>query len=260
MSGWTFPLSAGVEATAAALDIAVGLAPGSLRPAWSRVVAERAAISIPGTVAQLSTPAIAAFDGGAGEPGETAPQEVFLHTAPGQPVVFPRSNVEKCVNVIVARQTRERAVADAEAAVRAVHIRLRPDNPLTERFLFAGHGGPSAYEPVTETCRRALQAMPAYRVPEEGPPSGLRILPLPGLDLEPGVDWHGAALSDSVHRCLQLTHLTLASPGVAGWRLGGVFWRALLRGGVQGGCYVADSLLASSEPRALLARWVGLWA
>ena len=53
MSGWTFPFSSGVEVTAAALRIAVGLPPGSMRPARRWTSAERAFISIPGIVAAV---------------------------------------------------------------------------------------------------------------------------------------------------------------------------------------------------------------
>ena len=53
MSGWTFPLSSGVEVTEAALNIAVGLPPGDLTPRFSRTCAERGIISIPGVVASV---------------------------------------------------------------------------------------------------------------------------------------------------------------------------------------------------------------
>ena len=50
MSGWTFPLSSGIELTRAALRIAMGLPVPALEARVRHTAAERAVISIDGTV------------------------------------------------------------------------------------------------------------------------------------------------------------------------------------------------------------------
>ena len=121
MSGWTYPLSSGVALTAAALKIAVGDPPGDLNPSKHHVSAERAFYSIPGIVESIS--------GFEPESGEAA----FLSVKPGDSVVFPRNNVEKCGNYIFSSRERKTAEKLAEEACRNVIIRLslEPGQPLS---------------------------------------------------------------------------------------------------------------------------------
>ncbi|HTP59170.1 MAG TPA: ATP-grasp domain-containing protein, partial [Spirochaetia bacterium] len=128
MSGWTFPLSSGVEVTQAAMNIAVGLPPGDLLPRLKNVVAERAFISVPGKVAQVI---------GAEEARRIAGvAEVFMRTSGGDTVVFPANNVEKCGNILAVGTTREAAVETARAALGRISIRLEPLQEATTRYLF----------------------------------------------------------------------------------------------------------------------------
>ena len=93
MSGWTFPLASGVEVTEAALNIAVGLPPGDLAPRLRKVCAERALISIPGIVER-------GRGRRRGAEAEAESKRSFLRVAPGDTVVFPSNNVQKCGNVL----------------------------------------------------------------------------------------------------------------------------------------------------------------
>jgi len=81
MSGWTYPLSCGVEVTEAALNIALGDPPGDLEPSRDWVSAERAFISIPGRVGALE-----GLEQARSEPWI---EELFLRTAAGEMVQLP---------------------------------------------------------------------------------------------------------------------------------------------------------------------------
>jgi hypothetical protein len=74
-----------------------------------------------------------------------------MRVAPGDKVVFPRNNVEKCGNVISAARDRDEAVAMAERAANMILIRLEPGNEETEAFLFdapfGGDGDEAAFPP-----------------------------------------------------------------------------------------------------------------
>ena len=138
MSGWTFPYASGFEVTRAAIEIAMGIEP--VFPArfndWTS--AERAVISIPGTVRSIM-----GADEAAAMPGV---RNVFMRAAPGDKVRFPRNNVEKCGNVISAARDRDEAARMADKAANAILIRLEPENEETEAFL-SGEGGGAAFPP-----------------------------------------------------------------------------------------------------------------
>jgi biotin carboxylase len=127
MSGWTFPHSSGFEVTRAAIEIAMGQKPAFSAESKGWVSAERAVISIPGTVRSVT-----GVEAASRRPGV---QNVFMRTAAGGKVSFPRNNVEKCGNVISAARSRIEAMASAEDAANAILIRLEPGNPETEAFL-----------------------------------------------------------------------------------------------------------------------------
>jgi biotin carboxylase len=119
MSGWTYPLSSGVELTRGAIYAALGEeAPaGLLEPKKHWVSAERAFISEDGIVESIE-----GFDRLLERPGVEA---AFLRVKPGDRVNLPQNNVEKCGNVISAAPTREEAVRIAEEAAASVKILLK---------------------------------------------------------------------------------------------------------------------------------------
>jgi biotin carboxylase len=127
MSGWTFPYSNGFEVTKAAIEVAMGKQP---RFPWERkgwASAERAVISIPGTIR-----AITGVEEAAKMPGI---KDVFMRVTPGSKVTFPKNNVEKCGNVISMAQLKEDATNAAKNAANSILIRLEPGDPDTEAFL-----------------------------------------------------------------------------------------------------------------------------
>jgi hypothetical protein len=235
MSGWTFPLSSGVEVTEAAMNIAVGMPPGSLSPRYHRTCAERAFISIPGTVEQVW-----GLEDAKKLPGVV---EVFARVAPGSEVVFPANNVEKCGNVIAFSDTRAEAVDAAERGIASIGIRLRPLTGATNRFLFHGSGH-SAYAAAPLELLSALDRMPPFRGdPARAASNGiLRVEPLPGFEQSAARDWHGTRLSEAVRLALLHGDAAFSSDRSGGsFVLAGLFWRAMVRGSVQGGVYLLDS-------------------
>ncbi|MGA2764302.1 MAG: ATP-grasp domain-containing protein [Spirochaetia bacterium] len=235
MSGWTFPLSSGVEVTEAALRIAVGLPPGDLSPRFMKVVAERAFISIPGKVAELV---------GEEEARELpGVAEVFLRAAPGDEVVFPSNNVEKCGNVITVGNTRDEAVTAARAALSQISVRLRPLQESTTRYLFRGSGN-DAFEVRDPSIVNALLRMPPFlgdpRRARPGDPIAVSRLPaFEGLDC---TDWHGVTPAEAVRAAMHGGGCRTDGSRPDGLVLAGLFWRAILRGSAQGGRYLLESV------------------
>ena len=142
MSGWTVPYSCGLDITAAALTLALGGSPRlhtcgkdafvvPLKQNCPFVSAERAWISIPGQVASVSGL----------EAARAAPfvKDVFPRAGAGDTVVFPQNNVEKCGNVLSAAPSRREAVEASEAACRKIILRLTPHVAETDAFLAELH-------------------------------------------------------------------------------------------------------------------------
>jgi biotin carboxylase len=247
MSGWTFPLSSGVDVTGAALTIAVGLPPGDLAPRLARVSAERAFISIPGTVREIT-----GLDRARAVQGVT---DVFARVGPGGRVVFPRNNVEKCGNVIAVDVDRREAVRIARAAIACICLRLEPLDTRTDDFLFGE--GVHAFPAGARRAARGLAALP----PWEGeaalfrPGAALPVLPLEGWHAIEDEDWHGAGFVQSARQALEECNARLVGPG-GGFAIGRLFWSCLLRGSRQGALYLADSVRAAAS-RGQLAAFLG---
>ena len=252
MSGWTFPLSSGVEVTEAAMNIAVGIPPGNLAPRYHRTCAERAFISIPGIVDQLW-----GVEDAKGHPGVAA---VFTRVGPGSEVMFPANNVEKCGNVISAADTRQEAVEAAERAIAALGIRLRPLTESTTRFLFH-ESGRNAFPFAPAELLSEISRMPPFRgdLAQAAAPGTIHVDPLPGVSHDELRDWHGTPLAEAVR--LALLHGDGAmDTGRADTPLvlSGLFWKAMMRGSVQGGVYILDSARSAASQGRLMHFLAGL--
>lgn len=241
MSGWTFPLSSGVEVTEAALNIAVGLPPGNLAPRVQRVCAERALISVPGIIQDVD---------GAEEARKTiGVEEIFLRIAPGDTVVFPSNNVQKCGNVLTVADRRDEAESAASRALGLFQIRLRPLVSATSIHLFRPDAH-DCFESLPHEVRSSINAMPAFRgapaltdwdapIPIECPP---------GWDRCRQKDWHGLEFADSARLAwARGGGSILPIEGRDDFQVCGMFWKAFVRGGHQGGVYVLDSIRAAAR-------------
>jgi hypothetical protein len=248
MSGWTFPLSCGVEVTEAALNVAVGLPPGDLSPLFSAVSAERAFISIPGRIQALEgLPEVRQVDG---------LQELFLRVRVGDRVRLPVNNLEKCGNVITRAPTRARAVGAADRARQQVFLRLEPGDGETLAFLRDPSPGPwTAFSRLSEALGKAVAGMPeavgqlgSARLGAEG----LAVLRPEGLKADPACDWHGLSLSGALEQVERLTRVPSAEVPMPGrLTLGRVFWEALRRGGVQAGVFLIETLCRADPAEVL---------
>jgi len=152
MSGWTYPYSCGALPVKAAILMAMGYEPQGLIPQKKWTCAERAFISIPGTVKQIlsirDTGNFAVSLGseiGKEQSADKNINNVFLRIKEGDKVAFPVNNVSKCGNIIASAPQRDDAVKTAENAVRSILIRLDPNDIKTHEFLFI--------ETQTEACQ-----------------------------------------------------------------------------------------------------------
>lgn len=270
MSGWTFPYSSGVQVTAGAIRIALGLHPGDLTPVRRHVSAERAFISIPGLVSSVEGLDRARSD--------DRVRDIFLRIRKGSRVVFPTNNVEKCGNVITEAETRERAVEAAEHACKSLFVRLEPCTDETFRFLFSGPGRFPRYAFTLRQTEnlRALEAMPAFVFPAGEPGTGssdgepIGILPLPAVFRESDRDWHGLSFTEALETVLRTAEAVSAAAEmkIVSWTepdphpdrprygapvLGRLFWTAFLRGGVQGGVWILDTVRSLMRDRTGIA-------
>lgn len=118
MSGWTYPLSSGVQPTAGALNIAVGLPANLPSPVRNHTCAERGFISIPGVVAAVESLGKAR--------AIKRVKEIFVLIEPGSEVNFPVNNVQKCGNVLASSDRRDQAVSSAQDGAGRVFVRLVP--------------------------------------------------------------------------------------------------------------------------------------
>ncbi len=228
MSGWTYPLSSGVEVTAGALRISVGEPPGDLRPKKAYTAAERAIFSIPGTMQ--------AIHGFSENMGDAA----FLLTAVGKKVTFPINNVEKCGNIICSAERREDACDRAEELCRSVILRLKPGGRQPLDFLRRrSHSWvPDAYILQDPENIAWLQGLIPYAGPDVLREEGLTV-PLPPFpEREPDRDWLGRSFSQTLDLFAGVGIQIVDGQGSVGKQ----FWQVLLRGGYQGGLWYLDTL------------------
>lgn len=114
MSAYTYPYASGVNLIRNAIDIALGYKPKNLVPTKNWVSIEKAIIPTPGIVKDIVGIDTAYTINGV--------KNVFIHTAVGEEVADPRSNVEKPLNYIVVRETREAAWKTVEEVEKVLAI------------------------------------------------------------------------------------------------------------------------------------------
>ena len=114
MSAYTYPYSTGVSVIKNAIQIALGDAPSSLVPTRNRVAIERAILPSQGVVKEIIGIEHAYAINGV--------KNIFVHTKIGELVDEPKSNVEKPLNYIVVRETREEAWKTVEEVEKVLAI------------------------------------------------------------------------------------------------------------------------------------------
>ena len=254
MSGWTYPYSSGALPIKAAILAAMGREPEGLNPTKKWTCAERAFISIPGTVKQIV---------GTEKAQETEyVNNFFLRIKEGDKVAFPENNVTKCGNIIASAPGRETAIKAAETAARAVLIRLDPADMETGEFLEDFHAGnaggrgerrenegeekrfpPDAFL-LTDELNEALSKVPEIVI-SNSPVFLPYIIPFPELETSNLCDYMGRTVQEALDAVRLLTGFPLPkAPENAEniIRLDRSFWTALIRGSYQGAVYYIDKL------------------
>ena len=270
MSGWTFPYSSGVPLTKEALKIAVGINPGSLTPHFEKTSAERAFLSIPGIVKNISGTENAKLDKNI--------NDLFLRVNIGDSVKFPENNVEKAGNFIAVNNKRTSAINSAEEACRKIFIRLEACNKNTEEFLFGQLQSwvENAFVLAVKENIDALGKMPDFKFIRENKTG---IISLSGLQEESIVEWHGKTIDLAFNEVLDQKYKSIPGKEIkvvslneislikgdkvngfeGGFVLGKLFYRAFLRGGVQGGVWVMDSIQKTIEDKKNLLELFSRW-
>ena len=258
MSGWTYPYASSINLTKQALLLALGKQPEDLlqhrRPVavhgaklgiyevpCQQVSAERAWISIPGTVEKiygkenaLAVPFV---------------QDVFYRSTEGSSVNFPRNNVEKCGNAISRAPTYELAVNASESCVSSLVLRLKVPSTETETFLSGKtEKSESGFPPsffvldgeIIKELTHWLQTAPRIEADS-----------LLSDQLPPALASVSGSVRDCNHRTISETlslydRLCPQHPSLSAKK----FWLSLLRGGIQGVLYETDLEIYNAKMRS----------
>jgi biotin carboxylase len=254
MSGWTYPYSSGVKPARGAIMAALGKRPDQLKRLSNRTSAERAFISIPGTVSSIT-----GIDDAKNIPHI---KDIFMRIEQGKQVVFPENNVSKCGNIISAAENREDAIHSAELAAQSILIRLEFPNAETEQFLNSWTGFPPNAFSLDENLLKRLGNLPSTNISQE---KKLFVYPFPEFTSQNPLDYMGRNISQTFAAISRLTGYTLEIakkiptefPKNADLQdesfshqnsfLGREFWQNLIRGGYQGAVYYLDALLTEQK-------------
>jgi len=258
MSGWTYPYASDCPLTEQALAVSCGFTPEYLEshkvplqfiPPESdknakapfeifdikcvRTSAERAWISIPGFISSVSGLEDAA--------NVKFVKDVLPRLGAGKSVTFPRNNVEKCGNIITAAPTREEAVFAAEEAIRKITVRLKANNSVTDAFLSgltenSEKGFPPAAYVLDERTNAELEKLHSELniIPADVPVSDFVPPFLKEFSKQGIKDWNYCTVEQTLKR---FDILCPKHRKFDAYR----FWKALIRGGIQGVLYAADS-------------------
>jgi hypothetical protein len=245
MSGWTYPYSSGALPIKGAILAAMGRKPEGLIPTKNWTCAERAFISIPGTVKQIA-------DADKAKAAANV-NDFFLRIAEGSKVSFPENNVTKCGNIIASAENRETAVKTAETVARSILIRLDPTDNGTSEFLSSTAVFPPDAFQITDELKLALSQIPDFPTPYSLLPTP-HLYPFPEFTSSNLTDYMGRTVEEvlNIVRFLTGFPIPVSSENAENIvRLGRSFWSALIRGSYQGAVYYIDNLGAGIDSKSL---------
>jgi biotin carboxylase len=241
MSGWTYPYSSGALPIKGAILAAMGRKPEGLIPTKEWTCAERAFISIPGTVKAISGI----------EQARTTPnvKDLFLRIAEGGKVSFPENNVTKCGNILAAAPERAAAILAAETAARSILIKLDPSDKETGEFLSSNGAFPPDAFQLTDEIKSALSMLPDFPAPQDGyavpPLPAPHIYPFPAFTSSNLKDYMGRTIEENMDAVRRLTGFSLPNAQKNADNIvifGRSFWAAFIRGAYQGAVYYIENL------------------
>ena len=237
MSGWTYPYSSGAYPIKAAILAAMGRKAEGIVPTKNWTCAERAFISIPGTVKQIA--------GLKDVQNLPYVNDVFSRITEGARVSFPENNVTKCGNIIACAPERKDAVAAAETAAKSILLRLDPSDPQTSSFLSSNAAFPPDAFRLTDELKAALLQIPDYS-PQKNSGENYSIISFPAFCSSGITDYMGRTVEETLKAVRLLTGFPLpkaAENADNKFILGRSFWSALIRGSYQGAIYYIDNLV-----------------
>ncbi len=234
MSGWTFPMSSGVNPAIGAIQIALGqeliqdFDPGYFTSVTELPVNERGLISVPGTVSRIVMP-------------ENLPEEVlfFPSVSPGSRVNFPRNNVEKCGNLIAPADGRQ-----TEELLAKILVLLKPAGIEGLRLMFAQEY-PPAYTKLFSTVKSDLSSRALVTSGPDQSSGGQYVLPAYVIGSEER-DWNYRSIHNSLGLIKRIipdfTWLADADPQkrIPGSGRSLAFLLCLLAGGAQAAIYYLE--------------------
>lgn len=252
MSGWTFPYSSDCYLIKQGLLLSVGKNPEELLlkrektaidNVWNvpsvRTCAERAWISIPGVVKNVVYPNKESFNS-----IDSNVKDIFPRSNIGDTVVFPVNNVEKCGNVITVANKREDAVIVAEKTIKNIIIELEPHNKETEKFLqqsLETTFPPSAFQLPTKVINELFMEFENENISSENI-SERKYTVKELVSIIPDVlKPYIVLVKDWNYRSMQDTFINLEKIIPDKKFTKREFYTYLIRGGIQGVLYFADT-------------------
>ncbi len=240
MSGWTFPYASGFNLTKEALKIALGKPSDFSNISeipCKRFSHEKAFISIPGKIKEIIGE----------EEARATPfvKNIFFRVKNESEVSFPRNNVEKCGNVISCSEKRSLSLEAAEKAISSIVLRLYTKNAQTDAFLKGEElscekGFPvSAFDFDMKNERVEKEIKKIAIIKKDSPVSDF----IPS-EIEKVCD----TLFDWNYRTIRQTlkMFDILCPFHPSFDAK-LFWKSLLRGGIQGILYYSDSVIESEK-------------
>jgi len=233
MSGYTYPYSSGIHPIRSAIRLALGMQADIPEPSSKLICAERALVSINGTISGIE-----GMEEAIRLPGI---KEIFFRVKKGDKVGFPRNNVEKVGNVIATGESYDQANERSLSALRTIRIKLSQENSSTCHYLDQETSFPpdafdlSQDRPgiLSKYLRELWHEIPPR--PSRGSPnSPLTICLPPPSSLK---DYTGRSISEILMilaRENKIVILPLSSESISRSDIISDFWKALVRGGLCG--------------------------
>ena len=251
MSGWSYPLASGVHPVEGAIAIALNRHPALPTASQRNIVGERAIISIPGQVAAIEgVAALSQLPGVA---------HYFLKVKVGDRVDFPRNNVEKCANLIVQAPDRAILAQRLARALFTLKLRLMAAHRATYRFLYELDSAPYAYEIADSRMVHELRQMVNQTYHAQPTDISQLTLQFPSSyrQVAQRRDWHLCSLDTTLKTLIEEYGLNKGPKDNIG-KLPPAFWRAIIKGGLQGGRFFFDTLTCGNSAMIeQLWRWRG---
>lgn len=249
MSGWTFPYSSDFNLTKVAIEISCGKKPLEMERLRKelfidapfkmyevpskKVSAERAWISIPGIVKNVY---------GLDEKLHNENiKNIFPRVKPGDKVVFPRNNVEKCGNIISLANDFETAINSCENIIKNITIELEKNVKETTDFLegknvqFEKNFPRNSFklsDNIIEELNLELKNSD-FEIPENESVSKFIPQALNKPEILKIKDWNYLTLLETIEKfdLLKPVHKKISYKR---------FWQYLVNGGIQGALYAAE--------------------